>query len=70
VRPQRLTRADLSSTYSSSQEELRIALDLLASRKVRVNTLLSHRLPLEQFAEGVSLMHEREALKVCFKIGD
>jgi len=70
VRPQRLTRADLSSSYSSSQEELRIALDLLASRKVRVNTLLSHRLPLEQFAEGVRLMHEREALKVYFEIGD
>lgn len=60
----------ITSTYSSSPEELRIALDLLASRKVRVNTLISHRLPLEQFAEGVRLMREREALKVYFEIGD
>ena len=59
----------ITSTYSSSPEELRIALDLLASRKVRVNTLISHRLPLEQFAEGVRLMRGREALKVYFEIG-
>jgi L-iditol 2-dehydrogenase len=56
------------STYSSSPEELRIALDLLASRAVRVDTLISHRLPLEQFQEGVTLMRERRALKVYFQI--
>lgn len=59
----------ITSTYSSSPEELRIALDLLASRKVRANTLISHRLPLAQFSEGVRLMREREALKVFFEIG-
>lgn len=59
----------ITSTYSSSPEDLRIALDLLAGREVRVNTLISHRLPLEQFAEGVRLMREREALKVYFEIG-
>ncbi len=58
----------ITSTYSSSPEELRIALNLLASRKVRVNSLISHRLPLEQFSEGVRLMREREALKVYFEI--
>ncbi len=56
------------STYSSSPEELRIALDLLTSRRVRVDGLISHRLPLEQFAEGVSLMRKRAALKVYFQI--
>lgn len=58
----------ITSTYSSSPQELRIALDLLTSRKVRVNTLISHRLPLEQFSRGVRLMREREALKVYFEI--
>ena len=59
----------ITSTYSSSPEELRIALDLLASRKVSANTLISHRLPLAQFSEGVRLMRDREALKVYFEIG-
>lgn len=58
----------ISSTYSSSPEELRIALDLLTSRKVRVANLISHRLPLAQFAEGVALMQQRAALKVYFQI--
>jgi L-iditol 2-dehydrogenase len=56
------------STYSSSPEELRIALDLLAHRAVQVDRLISHRLPLEQFQEGVTLMRERTALKVYFQI--
>lgn len=58
----------LSSTYSSSPQELPLALDLLASRRVRVDRLVSHRLPLERFAEGVALMRERVALKVYFTI--
>ena len=57
-----------TSTYSSSPEDLRIALDLLTRRKVRVTQLISHRLPLTQFAEGVALMRERAALKVYFHI--
>jgi L-iditol 2-dehydrogenase len=58
----------ISSAYSSSPETLRIALDLLASRKVRVDRLISHRLPLERFNEGVALMGERKAMKVYFQI--
>jgi L-iditol 2-dehydrogenase len=58
----------ITSTYSSSPEELRIALDLLGRRKVRVDGLISHRLPLSQFSEGVMLMRERAALKVYFQI--
>jgi L-iditol 2-dehydrogenase len=58
----------ITSTYSSSPEELRIALDLLTSRKVRVDDLISHRLPLTRFSEGVALMRERAALKVYYQI--
>ncbi|TMD25439.1 MAG: zinc-binding dehydrogenase [Chloroflexi bacterium] len=58
----------ITSTYSSSPEELRIALDLLNSRAVRVDGLISHHLPLEQFAEAVTLMRQRAALKVYFQI--
>ncbi|HEX7735270.1 MAG TPA: alcohol dehydrogenase catalytic domain-containing protein [Ktedonobacteraceae bacterium] len=58
----------VSSTYSSSPADLPLALDLLATRQVRVDELISHRLPLERFTEGVALMRERVALKVYFPI--
>ena len=58
----------ITSTYSSSPEDLRIALALLDSRKVRVDGLISHRLPLDHFAEGVALMQKHAALKVYFQI--
>jgi L-iditol 2-dehydrogenase len=58
----------LCSTYSSSPDDLTLALDLLASRQVHVENLISHRLPLERFAEGVALTRERAALKVYFTI--
>lgn len=56
----------LTSTYSASPAELPLALALLEKRQVRVDRLISHRLPLERFAEGVALMRERVALKVYF----
>lgn len=58
----------VSSTYSSSPTELPIALDMLANGEVLVDMLISHRLPLERFSEGVALMRERVALKVYFPI--
>ena len=58
----------IGSAYSSSPETLRIALDLLVTRQVQVDRIISHRLPLERFNEGVALMRERKALKVYFQI--
>jgi L-iditol 2-dehydrogenase len=58
----------ITSTYSSSPEELRIALNLLTTRKVRIDGLISHRLPLTRFSEGVMLMRERAAMKVYYQI--
>ena len=63
-----LQELSIISTYSSSPGDLRTALDLLTSRSVHVESLISHRLPLAQFAEGVSLMQKRAALKVYFEI--
>jgi L-iditol 2-dehydrogenase len=60
----------ITSAYSSSPQTLRIALELLATRKVRVDRLISHCLPLERFNEGVALMRERKALKVYFQMED
>jgi L-iditol 2-dehydrogenase len=60
----------ISSTYSSAPADLSRALELLEARQVRVDRLISHRLSLERFAEGVALMRERIALKVYFPIWD
>ena len=54
----------ISSTYSSSPTELREAFDLLATGKVRVDGLITHRLPLGELAQGVELMRRHEAVKV------
>jgi L-iditol 2-dehydrogenase len=60
----------ITSTYSSSPDELRTALDWLRDGKVRVTNLISHRLPLERFAEGVELTRKHAALKVYFHIAE
>ena len=54
----------VSSTYSSSPAELALAFDLLVEGRVRVDGLISHRLPLGRLAEGVELMRRHEAVKV------
>ena len=56
----------LTASYSSSPADLRASLELLAAGKVRVAGLISHRLPLEQFHEGVALARTQQALKVFF----
>jgi L-iditol 2-dehydrogenase len=60
----------IQTTYSSSPDDLRVALDLLASRQVRVDGLYSHHVPLERFQEGVALFASRQARKVYFEIAN
>ena len=54
----------LSTTYSSSPAELREAFDLLSRGKVKVDGLITHRLPLAKLAHAVELMQKQEAVKV------
>ena len=54
----------LTATYSSSPAELAEAFELLAGRRIHVDGLVSHRLPLGRLAEGVDLMRRHEAVKV------
>jgi len=54
------------STYSSTPETLAEAFDLLATSQVRVQPLISHRLPLAAFDEGVELQRSGKATKVIF----
>jgi L-iditol 2-dehydrogenase len=54
----------LTATYSSSPHTLTGAFRLLAAKEVRVDVLVSHRVSLDQLAEGVALARRHEALKV------
>ncbi|HEU5323087.1 MAG TPA: alcohol dehydrogenase, partial [Methylomirabilota bacterium] len=54
----------ITTTYSSSPATLAAAFRLLTERRVHVDELVTHRLPLERLDEGVELMRRREALKV------
>jgi L-iditol 2-dehydrogenase len=54
----------VTATYSSSPATLARAFWLIASGKVDVGGLISHRLPLARVSEGVELMRRHEALKV------
>jgi L-iditol 2-dehydrogenase len=56
----------VSSTYSSTPAALAEAFDLLASNRVWVGPLISHRLPLTAFDEGVELQKSGQATKVIF----
>ncbi len=54
------------STYSSTPAALAEAFDLRSSNRVRVAPLISHRLPLTAFEEGVELQKGGRATKVIF----
>lgn len=54
------------STYSSTPATLAEAFDLLATGRVQVQPLISHRLPLTAFDEGVDLQRSGKATKVIF----
>lgn len=54
------------STYSSTPAALAQAFELLASNQVWVLPLISHRLPLTAFDEGVELQKSGKATKVIF----
>ena len=54
------------STYSSTPAALAEAFDLLQNGRVQVTPLISHRLPLTAFEEGVELQKSGRATKVIF----
>jgi len=54
------------STYSSTPATLGEAFDLLRRNQVQVLPLISHRLPLATFDEGVDLQRSGQATKVIF----
>jgi L-iditol 2-dehydrogenase len=56
------------TSYSSSPQALREAFRLIAEGELRVDGLISHRLPLSEVLEGVRMMVRNEARKVYFEM--
>ena len=60
--------ATLTTTYAAAPGDLTTALDLIASGRVQVGDMISHRLPLEETALGFSLTAgASESLKVVIE---
>jgi len=55
----------ITTTYSSSHKDTRTALEFIRRRRVQVEPLITHRLSLDQVAEGLRLMAQaQESLKI------
>ncbi len=54
------------ATYSGALHEQQDVFDLLVSGKLDPAPLVTHVMPLDDFAKGVELVVKRQALKVLF----
>jgi len=60
-----LREIGFQSSYSTSETEMRIALELIGTGRIRPSLLITHRVPLERVAEAMSLAENgKEAVKV------
>ena len=53
-------------TYSAALKEQARIFELIADGDLDPSVLVTHKLPLDDFDHGVSLVRERQALKVLF----
>jgi len=54
------------TSLPKTEEDTKFMLDLLAAGKLNAEPLVSARLPFERYAEGVQLLIDKKAIKVCF----
>lgn len=58
----------VTSSYSGSREDARIALDLIQTRRVRVREMITHRFGLAETGEGFKLVAEpKDSIKVIIE---
>ena len=57
------------TAYGAAPDDLQTALDLIATGRVRVDDLITHRLPLDRIAEGFRLVADAaESVKVVVEL--
>ena len=60
-----LREIGFQTSYSTSETEMRIALELIATGRIRPSLLITHRLPLGRVTEAIRLAESgKEAVKV------
>ncbi|HMK35176.1 MAG TPA: zinc-dependent dehydrogenase [Desulfomonilaceae bacterium] len=58
----------MKSSYAGSPRDIRAAIELIASGRIRVEDMITHRLPLDKTAQGFSLVLEAaESMKVVIE---
>ncbi|HTY25676.1 MAG TPA: zinc-dependent dehydrogenase [Desulfomonilaceae bacterium] len=58
----------MTSAYAGSPRDIQAAIELIASGKINVTDMITHRLPLEKTAEGFALVAEAaESIKVIIE---
>jgi len=62
----RHSRVRLCGYQGHWRESAEYAVLLIASGKLDLAPLVTHRLPLERYGEGIDLLEARAAIKVCF----
>jgi len=53
-------------TYSAARDEQAAIFELVADGRLDPSPLVTHRLPLDDFEDGVALVRDHKALKVLF----
>jgi L-iditol 2-dehydrogenase len=60
-----LREISIQSSYSTSESEMQMALDLIGTERIRPSQLITHRVPLERTVEALRLAESgKEAVKV------
>ncbi|MSO44800.1 MAG: hypothetical protein EXQ74_05795 [Thermoleophilia bacterium] len=60
---------EMQSTYSAGPADIRDALDLLATGRMRCDSVVTHHVPFEEVGEAFRLARTGEALKVVVEFG-
>jgi len=59
-------RVTLCGYKGHCRESAEYAVDLIRKGKLNLASLVTHRLPLSRYNEGIDLLESQEAIKVCF----
>lgn len=61
----------LTSSWASTPQDFKIAIDLIASGRIKAEDFITHRLPLEKTKEGLELLEKRheDCIKIMLEIG-
>ena len=61
----------LKCSWASTPQDFKVAIDLIASGRIKAEDFITHRLPLEKTKEGLELLEKRheDCIKIMLEIG-